>query len=428
MSSDLLQTKCDACAEIAHEPYIECGECDTNLCTACFASGKEVGAHKNDHKYAVRKNDFPLFENCNWTAKEECKLLSALSIYGFGNWEEISKNVHTRSKLECQEHYKKYYIENVQCKELQLLPETEQSLFPKPVTPYLYSSNVSTNPPRNNQSDHHLAGYNAYRSEFELSYDNYAESLFNIEDSYSDDEDDCMDSLKIALANALNTRLRERKRRYKIIQNHGLIMPNKLVSWLQKYDTTLSRHKCERLLSFMQFMTGMQFDGFMESMNLEFEIMQRIVRLYEYRKCGIKTLYSARLYKQLKTENDLMVKEQKYATSIMAKKFDNQSPVKNKIFEKDNQSRKMKRRSMPLEIIDLPGFHILSDSEKVLCSNLRLMPKNYLEIKGQLISENSKKGFLRLMDARRIVKIDVNKTRKIYDHLITEGYLVNHYK
>lgn len=425
MSNDILQTKCAVCSEIAHEPFIECYECDVSLCTNCFASGKEIGAHKNDHKYAVRRNDFPLFENCNWSAKEESKLLSALSSYGFGNWEEISKNVHTRSKLECQEHYKKYYIENVQYKDLKLLPETKQSLFPKPIIPFLYNTEVVSNPPRNNSSDQHLAGYNAYRSEFEFSYDHNAESIFNIEDNYSDDEDnDCTDTLKVSLLNALNTRLRERHRRYKIIQNHGLIMPNKLVSWMQKFDLTITRQNAERLLSFMQFMTGMQFDAFMQSISLEYELIQRISRLAEYRRNGIRTLYTAKLYKQLKKENDLVVKEQKYATSVMWKKFDSQSPIKtSNMFGKNNHLLKYKRTSMPLEIVDLPGFNRLTDPEKILCSNLRLMPKNYLEIKEQLISHNSRMGSVRLLDARRIVKIDVNKTRKIYDYLLFEGFI-----
>lgn len=424
MSNDILQTKCVSCGENANEPYIECCECDASLCTGCFASGQETSSHKSNHKYAVRKNDFPLFDNCNWTAKEECKLLSALSTYGYGNWEEISKMVHSRTKLECQEHYKKYYIENVQFKELKLLPETEQSLFPRIVTPYLYSMDVSTNPPRNNQSDQHLAGYNAHRSEFELSYDHNAESIFNIEDSYSDDDDECMDALKVALVNALNTRLRERKRRYEIIQHQGLIMPNKLISWVQKFDKYLTRQKSERLLQFMQFMTGMQFDAFMEALSSEAELFQRLNKLTEYRKNGIRTLYCVKLYKELKKEHDLVMKEQKYNTMLMMKKFESQSPVKSKMsFSRDPQVKKYKRQMTPLEIVDLPGFHLLSDSEKVLCSNLRLLPENYLEIKEQLIAENNKLGFLRLLDARRIVKIDVNKTRKIYDYLITEGFI-----
>lgn len=423
--NDILQTKCDLCKEIAHEPYIECCECETSLCTACFASGKETASHRNDHKYAIRRNDFPLFDNCNWSAKEECKLLCALSTYGYGNWEEISKMVHTRSKLECQEHYKKYYIENVQYNELKLLSETEQSMFPKPITPYLYNTEISLNPPRNNNQDQHLAGYNANRSEFELSYDSNAESLFNFENSYSEDEDDeCMDALKVSLVSALNTRLKERRRRYKIIQNHGLVMPNKLASWVQKFDKTLTRPRAERLLSFMHFMTGMQFDAFIESLNLEEELMQSLSRLYQYRSSGIKTIYAATLYKHLKKENDLVVKHQKYTTAMMMKKFESQSPIKSAhLFGKSSNLLKYKRRSMPLDIVDMPMFTNLSESERVLCSNLRLLPENYLEIKDQLISHNSKIGFLRLLDARRIVKIDVNKTRKIYDYLLYEGFI-----
>ncbi|XP_030021079.2 transcriptional adapter 2A [Manduca sexta] len=423
MSNDILQTKCDVCAEIAHEPYIECCDCETNLCSGCFAAGKETTTHKNDHMYAIRRNDFPLFENCNWSAKEECKLLSALSTCGYGNWEEISKSVHTRSKLECQEHYKKYYIENVPCKELQVFPETKESLFPKLLTPYLYNTDVCTNPPRNNTGDQHLAGYNAYRSEFEFNYDHNAESIFNIEDSHSEDDDECMDALKVSLVNALNTRLRERRRRYKIIQNHGLIMANKLIAWVQKFDVTMTRQKAERLLCFMQFMTGMQFDAFMETMNLEYELMQKLLRLCQFRRYGIKTLYTARIFKQLKRDNDLHVKEQKHATAIMAKNFDNQSPTKPTTLYGRNKLLKFKRTLMPLEITDLPGFSQLTETERVLCSNLRLTPESFLDIKEQLIAQNFKMGCLRLIDARRIIKIDVNKTRKIYDYLMYEGFI-----
>ncbi|XP_047520196.1 transcriptional adapter 2A [Pieris napi] len=427
MSCDILQIKCDGCKDLTHEPYIECCDCETNLCCSCFASGKEVDLHKNDHKYAVRRNDFPLFDNCNWSAKEECKLLTALSTYGYGNWEEISKSVHTRSKLECLEHYKKYYIENVPFEELKLLPETDQSLFPQPVIPYLFSLDISTNPPRNNQGDKHLAGYNAYRSEFELNYDSNAENIFTIEDTHSDDEDECLDALKVSLVNAFNTRLKERHRRYSIIQNHGLIMINKLFSWVKKFDVTLTRAKAERLLVFMQFMTGMQFDAFMESMSLAEALLQKYILLTEYRKNGIKTMQSARLYRHLKSEHESALKEQRYYSMVMARKFESKSPAKHKFSLNQNflpsPGKKYKRSHMPLDIIDLPGYHLLSESEKTLCAHVRLAPRNYLEIKNTMIAENHKLGFLRLLDARRIVKIDVNKTRKLYDYLIEEGFI-----
>ncbi|GBP76889.1 Transcriptional adapter 2A [Eumeta japonica] len=422
-SGDLFQMKCDNCNEVMNEPYIQCCECEVHLCTSCFGSGQEIKTHKNNHKYAVRRNDFPLFDNCNWSAKEECKLLSALSVHGYGNWEEIAKSVGTRSKLECQEHYKKYYVENVQHEELKLLPETLQSVFPKPIIPYLYNLDMNRDPPRHNSSDPHLAGYNAHRSEFELSYDHNAESIFNIEDSNFDEDDEYIQALKVALLNAFNSRLRERMRRYAIIQRHGLIMPNKLVAWLQRFDGAFTRQKAERLLPFMQFMTGLEFDSFMESLNLEAETFKKIVCLTEYRHNGIRTLHGAKIFKKLKKENDLQMKELKYYSNVMARKFDSQSPIKNRVSFRDGNIRKHKRQSMPLDIMDLPGFSSLSSKEKDLCSNLRLVPQNYLDIKNQLITENNKLGSLRLLDARRIVKIDVNKTRKIYDYLVAEGFV-----
>ncbi|VVC94927.1 unnamed protein product [Leptidea sinapis] len=425
MSIEIFQVKCDTCSEIVHEPFIECCECDCNLCCACFSSGRQIGNHKNSHNYAIRRNDFPLFDNCNWSAKEESRLLSALSIYGFGNWEEIAKYVHTRSKLECQEHYKKYYIENVQYEALKLLPETKQSLFPKPATPYLFNLDISINPPRNNQADPHLAGYNAFRSEFEFNYDHNAEGIFNIEDSHSEDEDDdCMDALKVSLVSALNTRLKERQRRYEIIQNHGLIMPNKLLSWLKSYEGTATGRKVERFISFMQFMTGMQFDSFIVSQYLEDDLLQTISKLCNYRANGIKSLYAAHLYCQLKKYKENAHKEQKHFTHSMSKNFESQSPTKNKFsMKKHLQYIRFRSSSLPLDIEDLPKYHLLLDNEKILCSNIRLTPESYLEIKHALIQENTKLGGLRLLDARRIVKKDVNKTRKIYDFLLTEGFV-----
>ena len=58
-----------------------------------------------------------------------------------------------------------------------------------------------------------------------------------------------------------------------------------------------------------------------------------------------------------------------------------------------------------------------------LCSSARLVPESYLEFKRMLIHECNKQGYLKLMHARNIVKIDVNKTRKVYDFLLQEGHI-----
>lgn len=52
-----------------------------------------------------------------------------------------------------------------------------------------------------------------------------------------------------------------------------------------------------------------------------------------------------------------------------------------------------------------------------------MVPGAYLEYKQALLNECRRQGGLRLAQARALIKIDVNKTRKIYDFLIKEGYI-----
>lgn len=71
----------------------------------------------------------------------------------------------------------------------------------------------------------------------------------------------------------------------------------------------------------------------------------------------------------------------------------------------------------------MPSYEKLTEDEKQLCSRVRLIPTAYLGYKTMLMGENSKTGYLRLADARRLIKIDVNKTRQLYDFLLKSGYV-----
>ncbi|XP_058020171.1 transcriptional adapter 2-alpha isoform X2 [Ahaetulla prasina] len=80
-----------------------------------------------------------------------------------------------------------------------------------------------------------------------------------------------------------------------------------------------------------------------------------------------------------------------------------------------------RRSAPPLNLTGLPGTEKLNEREKELCQIVRLVPGAYLEYKAALVNECHKQGGLRLAQARALIKIDVNKTRKIYDFLIREG-------
>lgn len=85
----------------------------------------------------------------------------------------------------------------------------------------------------------------------------------------------------------------------------------------------------------------------------------------------------------------------------------------------------VKRKSRPLDILGLPGYDRLTEEEKQLCATLRLVPTAYMEYKQQLLIEHSKAGYLRLAEARRLIKIDVNKTRQLYDFLLKGGFIMS---
>lgn len=78
----------------------------------------------------------------------------------------------------------------------------------------------------------------------------------------------------------------------------------------------------------------------------------------------------------------------------------------------------------PLNLANAASLDLLSNDERVLCSSLRVLPKPYLSIKELYIRENERrKGLLKRRDARKMLKIDVNKSGRIFDFLVSSGML-----
>jgi hypothetical protein len=78
----------------------------------------------------------------------------------------------------------------------------------------------------------------------------------------------------------------------------------------------------------------------------------------------------------------------------------------------------------PLNLANAPSLHLLTPAEQTLCSQLRILPKPYLVIKETLVREYARRGGkLRRREARELVKIDVNKTSRVWDFLVQAGYL-----
>ncbi|XP_025029321.1 transcriptional adapter 2-alpha isoform X2 [Python bivittatus] len=387
---------CRGCSSYLAEPYIKCAECGPPpflLCLQCFTRGFEYKKHQSDHSYEIMTSNFPVLDP-TWTAQEEMALLEAVMDCGFGNWHDVANQMITKTKEECEKHYMKHFINNpLFASSLLHLKQTEEKQHSSLAIPF-YASEDPPRPTFDSLLSRDMAGYMPARADFIEEFDNYAEwDLRDID--FVEDDSDLLHTLKIAVVDIYHSRLKERQRRKKIIRDHGLIN-------LRKFQ-------------------------------MEFELRTEIKRLQEYRVAGITNFCSARTYDRLKKVREeerlkrtmlsevlQYIQDSSACQQWLSRQADIDSGLSLTIPVTSNSGR---RSAPPLNLTGLPGTEKLNEKEKELCQIVRLVPGAYLEYKAALVNECHKQGGLRLAQARALIKIDVNKTRKIYDFLIREGYI-----
>ncbi|ELU07914.1 hypothetical protein CAPTEDRAFT_132232 [Capitella teleta] len=421
---NISQSVCHSCKTSITEPFILCSDCPNRvtICLPCFAKGRTFDAHQNNHSYEVVRLDFILFEP-KWTAAEEIRLLQAVNDCGIGNWHDVSGKVRTKTGSQCQKHYTKCYITDPVKPLPDVRPVTLASAFNRSF------SAVCDDPPRPSEGSstyQDMSGYMPARGDFLTEFCNFAENeLSDIEFNKLDQEFDR--KLKFAVVDIYNNVLRERFKRKRIIRDHGLI--------------NIKHHNCEshsfmhpRLLEqlrvFMQLSQPEDWEKQMQALNYEAELRSCIRQLQQYRAAGIQHLSSAKIYNKLLQRRQEEMSFRSGHRSIMQSA---QSDAlcedwlnKNNVFDRIQRGipvsahPPVRKPAPPLQISGLPAFEKLNESERKLCSSVRLVPESYLEFKKILTNECCKHGYLRLATARTLIKIDVNKTRKLYDFLLKQ--------
>lgn len=165
-------------------------------------------------------------------------------------------------------------------------------------------------------------------------------------------------------------------------------------------------------------------------------------RLYELRKNGVTTFYGGKMYHRLRARRLSKIRDKRAEQYENTWEWKQLIPTYNMAAGNYTSggggassahamlptylamsNPAIKRKSTPLDILGLPAYDKLTEDERELCSTVRLVPSAYLGYKTILLAENSKAGYLRLADARRLIKIDVNKTRQLYDFLLKSGFI-----
>lgn len=238
-----------------------------------------------------------------WTAREEIRLLDAIEQYGFGNWEDISKHIETKSAEDAKEEYVNKFVNGTIGKATWTPAHSQRPLLidhTEDDTGPLGANALARLPPLEitNEEAAQL-GYMPNRDSFEREYDPTAEQLIsNITFSSEDVEVDVM--LKLAHVDIYTRRLRERARRKRMVRDYQLVS-NFFRNRNYALHPGLSKEQKEfrdRFRVFAQFYSCNEYERLLGSLEREKELRIRQSELYRYRYNGITKIDDCRHFEQ----------------------------------------------------------------------------------------------------------------------------------
>ncbi|KAI9207154.1 uncharacterized protein BJ171DRAFT_292331 [Polychytrium aggregatum] len=449
---------CDSCqTDITNMIRIRCAECpDFDLCLDCFARGVELGGHRNIHCYRIMEMlDFSIFDD-EWDAEEELMLVEGLELFGLGNWDQISEHIGTKNKLECAKHYNEIYIQSATWPSptpSRSFSGMQRRVGPKERKPALTQKANRSTAMSSQPANHEIAGYMPGRMEFDAEYDNEAEQI--VKDMVFEDADLPEDmEFKCTILNIYNGVLDRRMERKKFM------FERKLLNFRQIQAAEKKRPKEEKELAakmrvYAKMQTADDFETLMDGLNNEMRLKQRIAQLQEYRRAGITAYKEAAEY-----EKDKLARTTSYKTmtrDLFLDRTPSRHSARSRVDDIKGESFLVpsrtgtpargnsvpgspnaalvppaqsptsaagRRPATPLDITASEGVDLLTPPEKALCSHLRILPKAYMVIKETILREyEARNGKLKKRQARELIKIDVNKTGKIFDFFVDNGWI-----
>jgi hypothetical protein len=167
------------------------------------------------------------------------------------------------------------------------------------------------------------------------------------------------------------------------------------------------------LLSFMRFYSNLEdFQVFMSRLNREMRLRKSLVRLIDYRKKGIRTSTEEHYFLEALRLKQLPEPLQSESASIHGSDF---SPLLERLQRKDNG----------LDVYYLDGSELLTKQELELCSELILLPRQYLFLKFTILQEAYYKGGISKETAYELFPkfLDFSAIAKVFDLLVVSGWI-----
>lgn len=296
------------------------------------------------------------------------------------------------------------------------------------------------------------SGYNPKRQEFDPEYDNDAE-LPLAEMEFKDNDSETDHELKLRMLRIYLSRLEERKRRKDFILERDLLYSRPLDKMLSKEEKELY----QRCKVFMRYHSQEEHNALLGGLNMERRLRQKIEELQEYRAAGCRTVAEGEQYAadKKKREAEASQKKSKESCQLSAsakvaqranrttnrergegdgspggmvdnqkiKSNAGQAPVGNNTCPAATGQKGTKKSLIRWDITGFPGVELLTLTEQQLCTQNRLLPAHYLQMKEVLMLESLKGSSVKRSDAYRFFKVDHGKVDKVYDLLSRMGWI-----
>ncbi|KAF8198080.1 hypothetical protein BJ912DRAFT_953012 [Pholiota molesta] len=309
-------------------------------------------------------------------------------------------------------------------------------------------------PPPNGMNGHHPNGGDIKKPKTEdVSMTNLSGSVDDeVEEPTQPQPYETPDSInfKLTLLEMYFQRVDKRLETKAVIFERGLLEYKKMQATEKKRQRE-EREFLHRLRPFARLQTAADYEAFSTDMLYEALLRKRIQELQQYRRLGLSTpadieKYEADLAKrtQVKIAPLREYPAERAAYRTIGRQSSGPDQRRSSLVSfgegEGGKSREstprlggvagttaapvVRRPPQPLNLANSPSLHLLTPAEQTLCSQLRILPKPYLVIKETLVREYARRGGkLRRREARDLVKIDVNKTSRVWDFLVQSGYL-----
>ncbi|KAJ7172713.1 hypothetical protein C8R46DRAFT_1190455 [Mycena filopes] len=246
-------------------------------------------------------------------------------------------------------------------------------------------------------------------------------------------------TFKLTLLEMYAQRVEKRLESKRLMFDRGLLEYRKMQA-AEKKRPKEEKDILHRLRPFARLQTAEDYEHFSADILYEAILRKRIQDLQHYRRLGLSTSADIEKYTNdmnKRTQIKINPRENYAAEKSRGSGRQSSGPDRSSLAPEGRKSHDREtspkldisatvnaRKRAPLNLANSPSLHLLTPVEQTLCSQLRILPKPYLVVKETLVREYARRGGkLRRREARDLVKIDVNKTSRVWDFLAQAGFL-----